>query len=64
MLTVNRLSVVISIVLLGACSSESDISNTKQRHDHVWKTQTDALDKARQVEVLLDDSASRQLEVR
>ena len=61
MRTVNRLSIVISVMLLGACSTESGTGNTNERHDHVWKTQTDALDKARQVEGLLDDSASRQL---
>ena len=64
MLTVKRLSLVMTIVLLGACSSESGTSGTKERHEHVWRTQTDALDKTRQVEGLLNDSASRPLGAR
>ena len=60
MLTVNRLTLGVFIVLLAACSGESS-STTDEKHDHVWKTQTDALEKAKQVEGLMDDAASRHL---
>ena len=39
-----------------ACSSEGD-SNTEAKNDHVWKEQTDTIDKAKEVEGMLMDSA-------
>ena len=60
-LAVNRLALSLLMVLLAACSGESGISATEEKGEHVWKTQTDALEKARQVEGLLDEAASRQL---
>ena len=39
-----------SFLLLTACTGES-----KEPGDHVWKTQTDALQKARDVEKLLQE---------
>ena len=61
MLTVKRLSLSLLMVLMAACSGESGSSATDKKGEHVWKTQTDALEKARQVEGLLDEAASRQL---
>ena len=57
---VNRLTLVLLIAALGACSTGSG-EGTDVQGDHVWKTQTDALEKARQVEGLMDEAAGRQL---
>lgn len=61
MLTVNRLALGLFIVVLAACSGENGSSATNEKHDHVWKTQTDALEKAKQVEGLVNEAASRHL---
>ena len=60
MLTVNRLALSLLVALLGACAG-GDGDAADGRQDHVWKTRTDALEKARQVESLLDEAATRQL---
>ena len=39
------------LMTLTACSSESDDAKTGK--EHVWKEQTDAIDKAREVESIL-----------
>ena len=39
------------LIMLSACSSESDDAKTSE--EHVWKEQTDAIDKAREVESIL-----------
>lgn len=46
-----------SCSLFIACSSEDD-SNAEMNHDHVWKEQTDTIDKAKEVEGMLMDSAT------
>ncbi len=61
MLTVNRMTLGLFIVALAACSGESGSSATDKKHDHVWKTQTDALEKAKQVEGIVNEAASRHL---
>ncbi len=45
-----RMLTCASLVLLAACTGES-----REPGDHVWKTQTEALQKARDVEQLLQD---------
>lgn len=46
-------------MLITACSDQqSDNENTQK--DHVWQTQTDALEKAKQVEQLLNDAMLKQ----
>lgn len=45
-----------SVLLLGACSLDSD-DESEEPDDHAWKAQTDALDKARNVEQRLQDAA-------
>jgi hypothetical protein len=52
-MTVNRLLLALLFVwmlVLGACSFENDESSAG---NHVWKSQTDALQKARDTEQLL-----------
>jgi ABC-type Fe3+-citrate transport system substrate-binding protein len=41
----------LALIALAACSSESDESQT--RKETVWKDQTGAIDKAREVETIL-----------
>ena len=45
-----------SLLLVVACSSNDD-DDYQPASDHAWKTQTEALDKARNVEKLLQDAA-------
>lgn len=59
------LLLTISAILI-ACSDEdkaaSDSSSSKPQltGEHVWKDQTDAMDKAREVEGLIQDAADKQ----
>ena len=61
MLTVNRLALGLLVVLLAACSAENGSSAIGERNGHVWKAQTNALEKVKQVEGLLGDAAMRHL---
>lgn len=45
-----RVFLFVCVLLLGACSFKSDESDTD---NHVWKSQTDALQKVRDTEQLL-----------
>ncbi len=45
-----RMLMYTSLLLLAACTGES-----REPGDHVWKTQTEALQKARDVEQLLQE---------
>lgn len=47
---------LISIFILNGCSED----NNSQNNDHVWKEQTEAIDKAKAVEGLLMDTAEDQ----
>ncbi len=49
--------VCLSSVIMSACS---DDSVDKVQQDHVWKEQTDMIDKAKNVENLLQDAAALQ----
>lgn len=55
---VNGIILLLIISLTVACSGE-DASGTKENanDDRIWKTQTDALERARQVENILLESA-------
>ncbi len=55
-----QLFLVLSAVLLSACSNESDEQGEVRKDDHVWKAQTEALEKARNVDKLLQDAAEKQ----
>ena len=50
---------IISIMMFMTSCSESE-SPQKVEQDHVWKEQTDMIDKAKGVEQLLQDSAEKQ----
>lgn len=54
--TLFRLILCGSVMLFAACSA-GDEEESSDDADHVWKAQTDALEKARQVEQLLQDAA-------
>ena len=41
----------LALMAVAACSSESDGGQTEK--EHVWKKQTEAIDKAREVETIL-----------
>lgn len=47
---------LICILVLNGCSE----NNSSEKNDHVWKEQTEAIDKAKAVEGLLMDSAEDQ----
>jgi len=55
------LSVVVAL-MLSACSGDEEpkVSAEEQKTDHVWKEQTQAIDKARDVGRLLGEAAARQ----
>jgi outer membrane biogenesis lipoprotein LolB len=52
--------IIFSTLLLTACSDDEGKSKKKLSGDHVWKEQTDTLDKARAVEGILEDAAQEQ----
>lgn len=55
----NKLIPIIVFIFLaaGACSDEG---KSQEKQDHVWKEQTEALDKAKAVEGILKESARTQ----
>jgi len=52
------LLIVVISFFVTACSDEDQAPKAQQ--DHVWKTQTDALQKAKDVEKLLNDNMLKQ----
>lgn len=50
------------LLLLIACSDDS-IDQTRSSGDHVWKEQTDTMNRAREVEGILDEAAQAQRKV-
>lgn len=55
--TINTMLLVIISVFLIACSDEGD-SDSQAKTDHVWKEQTETINKAKEVEGMLMDSAT------
>ena len=56
----DSLKMVLSLIvclILTACSGEDSSNSSDAKNDHVWKEQTDTIDKAREVEGKLMDSA-------
>ena len=51
---VNRIS-IISMLLVAACTSGDD----NKLEDHVWKEQTETLDRAREAAQLMEDAANK-----
>ena len=60
MKTLNTLILLASVLFITACSENSD---GKASDDHVWKEQTDTIDKAKEVEGLLQDAAEQQRKI-
>jgi len=54
-----NLLTVFLLICLNICGC-SDNSDTQAKKDHVWKEQTEAIEKARAVEGMLQDSAEAQ----
>ena len=52
-MNVNYLWLILTIILISSCSEEID----KVQEDHVWKEQTDMINKAQDVEILINDAA-------
>ena len=48
---------LIFMLNISGCSDNND---TQEKKDHVWKEQTEAIEKARAVEGMLQDSAEEQ----
>jgi len=58
------LTILSVALLLSACSGDEDLTDSGKVDAHIWKSQTDMIDKARDVEDLLQDAASaRQSEI-
>jgi len=55
--------IIFSTLLLIACSDDEEKGKSKIQGDHVWKEQTDTLDKARAVEGILEDAAKEQQKI-
>jgi len=53
----NTLVVLVSIFSMAACTDNSD---SKANGDHVWKDQTDSINKAREVEALMKKTVAEQ----
>ncbi len=58
---VNRVLLGIFIVSLIACSGGNSEDSTARKRDHVWAAQTEALDRAKQMEHELNEAAKRNL---
>lgn len=56
---IRNILLYLSVLLLVACSDETD----KVEGDHVWKEQTDMIDKAKGIEALINDAAEQQQEL-
>lgn len=63
MMTRLTILILISGLVLAACSENSHTNNEpgskKTSGDHIWKTQTDALEKAQNVESTLQNQAQK-----
>ena len=54
-----QLMFIFVLIVLSACSAESESQSEKASGEHVWKAQTDSLDKAAEVEGMILDSAEQ-----
>ena len=52
----NKVLLILAFVIVSGCSDSVD----KATDDHVFKTQTDALDKAKQAETMIMDATAQQ----
>ena len=54
---------LLSVFLVASCSDDEDKNKNELTGEHVWKEQTDTMDKARAVEGMLEDAAQEQREM-
>jgi len=52
--------IIFSTLLLTACSDDEGKAKSKLTGDHVWKEQTDTMERAKAVEGMLEDAAQEQ----
>ncbi|MGH8653465.1 MAG: hypothetical protein ACREYE_15445 [Gammaproteobacteria bacterium] len=58
MIAIHRPSLVLVLVSFAACSSGDDETNRSDPSvDHVWKKQTDTIEKAKEINGLIQDHA-------
>jgi outer membrane murein-binding lipoprotein Lpp len=58
---ISRILLVLTVIIVSGCSdSEDKGANQQSTDDHVLKTQTDALEKAKQTEQLIMDASEQQ----
>ena len=51
---------ILSLLLLTACSNDTD--ENKVKDDHIWKTQTDSLKKTKDLAEKLEDEFKKKME--
>ena len=54
-----KLFVLSVVLLLVACSSGDDQAKSQEVEEHIWKSQTDMINKSRNLEGLLQDAADK-----
>jgi outer membrane biogenesis lipoprotein LolB len=54
---IKLLLLLVPCLLFTACSDEGNSSKAETKKDHVWKEQTDTINKAKEVEGMILDSA-------
>jgi len=59
-MNLNKVLLILTFVIVSGCSDSVDKAANEPKGDHVFKTQTDALDKAKQAEKMILDSAAQQ----
>ena len=50
---------LVTCILFSACSDESNNSSAEANKDHVWKSQTDSIEKAKEVEAMMMDATEK-----
>jgi hypothetical protein len=60
-MTARTLAICALLLMLGACGKNPDAGDrTDPQGDHVWKSQTDMMDKARAIEDTVMEQSARQ----
>jgi ABC-type glycerol-3-phosphate transport system substrate-binding protein len=62
----NRIFIIAAVLMISACSGSdgttADQAEPEKDGNHVWKTQTDQMDRARDVENVLQQSHERNMQ--
>ncbi len=53
---IKALLLLVSCLILSACSDETNSGTTEAKKDHVWKETTDTIDTAKEVEAMMQMS--------